>query len=306
MPRPLCAAILAVTLVAGCSRASSQVAAAPAPPALEFAGEWGVRGQAPGQLDKPAGLAVDVDERVFLPDRGTGFLQKFTLGGVPLQSFEDSAILGAAGIAVDSGGGIYVADARAGQIHVFFPEGDPLRVLHVAPQPRFDGPFTFSADADGNLFVPDPAGARIQVLSPKGQLLRSWRIAIAPAGGQVHPVAAVVGPDGFLYVGDSASGRIWKFSRTGERVAVWNDSSAAGRTQGLAVSPEYVFVLRDASPRLEAWTLDGKRELADDLGGHLDAGSQAVSLAWAAGGELLVLDAAAPRVLRFRVHLGQP
>ena len=169
--RPACV-FFAMALLAGCSRARPQVAAASPLPQLEFVDEWGVHGQAPGQLDKPVGPAVDVTARVYFADRGTGSVKKFTVGGVPLLAFDDSAILGAAGIAVDSGGAIYVADARAGLIRVFFPEGDLLRVIRVAPQRQFEGPFIFSTGADGQIFVPDPAGGRVQVFSPRGPLLR--------------------------------------------------------------------------------------------------------------------------------------
>jgi len=306
MPRlRLTCVFFMIALLAGCSRAGSQVAAASPPPSVEFVDQWGVHGQAPGQLDKPIGPAVDVTARVYFADRGTGSVQKFTAGGVPLLAFEDSAIRGAAGIAVDSGGAIYVADARAGRIQVFFPEGDLLRVIRIVPQRLFDGPFIFSIAADGQLFVPDPAGGRIQVFSPRGPLLRSWRVSAAPAAGQAHPVAAVAGPDGFVYVGDAVAGRIVKFSRDGERIAVWNDSANAGRALGLAVSEDHLFVLRGGSPRLEVWTLDGHQELTDDLGGRLGEQQDAASLALVPGGELLVLDAATPRVLRFRIHLAQ-
>jgi sugar lactone lactonase YvrE len=297
----------------GCSAAGSQVTAAPASPSVEFVGQWGVHGQAPGQLDEPVGLAVDTVDRVYFADRGTGSVQKFTISGVPLLTFEDSAIRGAAGIAVDDGGAIYVADVRAGQIRVFFPEGDLLRVHRIAPQRHFEGPFIFSTGADGDIFVPDPAGGRIQVLTPRGQIKKTWSVASASATEQAHPVAVVAGPDGFIYVGDALSGRIYKFEAGGERMAVWNDSATAEpnaeRFWGMAATADHLFVLRGGSPHLEIWTFDGRQESTDDLGGRLNTqpGSQTRTLALAIspGGELLVMDAAAPRVLRFRIHLGE-
>jgi streptogramin lyase len=296
---------LLISSAAGCSR-SPQVAAAPAPPSLEFVGEWGVHGQAPGQLDQPIALAVDTVSRVYFADRGAGSVQKFTISGVPLLDFEDSAIRGAAGIAVDDGGAIYVADARAGQIRVFFPEGDLLRVLRIAPERQFEGTLIFSTGADGDIFVPDPSGGRIQVLTPRGGIKRTWTASSGPDAARAHPIAAVVGPDGFVYVGDALTGRISKFSAGGERVAVWNDSANVGRCWGLAATEDHLFVLRGSSPHLEIWTLDGREESTDDLGGRLGAQpTAAVSLVKAPGGELLVLDAATPRVLRFRIRLGE-
>jgi hypothetical protein len=94
-------------------------------------------------------------------------------------------------------------------------------------------------------------------------------------------------------------------SSDGERIAVWDDSASAGRAWGLAVSADHLFVLRGGSPRLEVWTLDGRQELTDNLDGRLGERPDAASLALAPDGELLVLDAVTPRVLRFRVHFGQ-
>jgi streptogramin lyase len=336
---PVAMAIFAVMapVVAGCSRehpqvqAQAQAQAAPPPqlPAVEFVGAWGVRGDLPGQLDRPVGPAVDAAGRIYLADRGTGFVQKFEAGGTALLSFEDSAARSAVAIAVDSGGGIYLADARAGEIRIFFPEGDLIRVLHAAPQHGFNGPYGFSIGADGRLFVPDPNGGKIQVLNSHGQLVKVWKVAAGTetAGKQSRPISAVATLDGSVYVLDdeaTRAGRILKFSGEGAQVAAWEPDAAAGPVLALAVSPKYVFALHASSPRLQVWTLDGQPRLSDDLGGRLAAAPptgpssgtpaaaprQAASLAISSRGELVVLvpdgDPAGPRVLRFRIHLDSP
>jgi hypothetical protein len=345
----LMASFLAIaTLGAGCSPSRPQAQAAePAQlPAIEFVGEWGVHGQEPGQLDHPVGPAVDAAGRVYLADRGTGFVQKFAADGTALLSFEDSAVREASAIAVDSGGGIYVANVRAGEIRVFFPEGDLLRVFHVTPQRGFGGPYSFTVSTDGRLFVPDPAGGKIEVLSRVGRLEKVWKVAIpqSSANQQAEPVATAAAPDGFVYVGEARTGRIVKFSGQGEQVAEWAaTASSAAHLVAVAVSPKYVFALRDASPRLQIWTLNGQPVLSDDLGGRLaetpvDAVSgepasrnsasrdrpspsrtsldresqdrtpdQAASMAVNSRDELVILDPAGtpggPRILRFRIHL---
>jgi streptogramin lyase len=306
--------ILAVFLLAGCARVQPQAAAVPQQPPLEFIGQWGVPGEGPGQLQDPVGPAVDTFGRVYLASRGSGLLNKFDSVGVPLISFEADAVRRANGIAVDAGGGIYIADAAAGQIRVYFPEGDFLRSLPIAPERNFAGPFGFSVGVDGAIFVPDPAVGRIQVLSSQGKIERIWRVPPAAVAGKTSsatpskpskPVVAAVGPDGFVYVGDAQTNRIVKFTPEGMQVASWDDSADdPAPLLGLAVSSNYVFMLRGASPRIVVWTLDGQRRLADNLGGRLDtAASNAGSLALSPAGELIVLDPGAPRVLRFRMHL---
>jgi hypothetical protein len=312
--------VVTLFLLAGCSRAQPQAAVVPQQPALEFIGQWGVAGDGPGQLDNPVGPAVDTFGRVYFASRGSGSLNKFDSAGVPLISFEADGVRRAAGIAVDVGGGIYIADAALGQIRVYFPEGDFLRTLPVAPQRNYAGPFGFSVAEDGAIFVPDPVGGRVQVLSSQGKMERIWRVLPDAAAGKAaapakpasataskpsKPVVAAVGPDGFVYVADAQTNRIVKFTREGMRVASWDDSADdPAPILGLAVSSNYVFMLRGASPRIVVWTLDGQRRLADNLGDRLDAApANAGSLALSPAGELIVLDPGVPRVLRFRIHL---
>ena len=292
-------------LALGCARSRPQAAAAPPAPAVQFVSEWGMKGDEPGQFDDPVGPAIDVDRRVYFADRAARFVQKFDLRGTPLLSFENAAARGASAIAVDSGGAIYVADARAGAIQVFFPEGPLLRVLRVAPQRNLEGPFGFSVDADGRAYVPDAAEARIQVLSSSGRMERSWRLPFAARNAAGRPIAVIAGPDGFVYVCDAGTARIVKFTAGGEQVAAWQDTGGPGvALLGLAVASKYVFALRAASPHLQVWTTDGHLVLTDDLGGRLNASTPAkLSFAVDPHGDMIVLDSGVPRVLQFSIHL---
>lgn len=292
----------------GCSRAHSQTATVVKPPPIEFVQQWGVRDSEPGQLESPIGPAIDPVGRVYFADRATSFVQKFEAAGIPLLCFEHPAAHSADAIAVDSGGAIYLANLRLGLIHIFFPQGDPLRGLRIAPQRNFEGPFVFSIDADGRIYVPDPAGARVQVFGSRGALLRIWRILPEASEKAAHPFAAVADNAGDVYVGDAANGRILKFTRDGVQSAAFKspDSQDASRLLGLAAAAKHVFALRGFPLRLEVWSEDGRRELIDTLGDRLSAVESAAYLAADAAGNLMVLDPEARRVLRFRTHLDLP
>src|SRR5437660_6670813 len=295
-------------LISGCSRAHSQAATAVKPPPIEFVQQWGVRGSDPGQLEKPIGPALDPVGRVYFADRATSFVQKFEAAGIPLLCFEHPAAHSADAIAVDSGGAIYLANLHLGLIHLFFPEGDPLRTWRVAPQRNFEGPFIFSIDTDGRIYVPDPGGARVQVFSSRGLLLRIWRILPDASEKAAHPFAAVADQDSAVYVGDGADGRILKFTRDGVQSAGFKppDSGDVPHLLGLAAAAKHIFALRGFPVRLEVWSEDGRRELIDTLGGRLSAVESAAYLAADAAGNLIVLDPEARRILRFRAHLDLP
>jgi streptogramin lyase len=301
------AVIAFLPMLEGCSRAHSQAAAVVRLPPIEFMQQWGVRGTEPGQFENPIGPAMDPIGRVYFADRATSFVQKFEASGIPLLCFEHPAARAADAIAVDAGGAIYVANLRAGIIHLFFPQGDPLRSMRIAPQHNLEGPFAFSIDADGRIYVPDPAGGRVQVFNSRGILLRIWRILPDAAGKAAHPFAAMADAGGAVYVGDAA-GRILKLSHDGVQSAEFKsaDSPEGSPLLGLAPAARHVFALRRSPLRLEVWSEDGRREIVDTLGDRLSGVESAAYLAADAAGNLIVLDAEARRVLRFRAHLDLP
>jgi len=274
---------------------------------IEFVKEWGVRGSEPGQLEDPIGPAMDSIGRVYFVDRATRFVQKFEATGMPLLCFEHPAAHTADAIAVDSGGAIYVANSRAGTLQLFFPQGDPLRAMRIAPQRNSEGPFIFSVDVDGRIYVPDAAGARVQIFNSRVLLLKTWRILPDASQKAAHPFAAVANHDGAVYVGD-ADGRILKFAPDGAQTAVFKpaDSGDASRLVGIAAAAHHVFALRGFPLRLEVWSEDGRRELTDTLGDRLSGVESAAYLAANAAGDLMVLDPKARRVFRFRAHLDLP
>jgi sugar lactone lactonase YvrE len=293
-------------LALGCSHTQSHVAAAVKPAPIEFVQEWGVRGTEPGQLEEPVGAAMDPIGRVYFSDRVTGFVQKFETSGMPLLTFEHPSVRSADAIAVDSGGGIYVSNSRAGTMQVFFPQGEPLRAMRIAPQRNSEGAFIFSIDADGKIYVPDPAGARVQVFNSRGQIQKFWRILPDATEKAAHPFAAVADNDGAVYVADGADGRILKFTREGVQSASLNepDSGEASQLLSLAVSAKHLFALRGFPARLEVWSEAGHRELVDTLGDRLAAVKSADAfLAADSAGDLIVVDRQARRVFRFRAHL---
>jgi tripartite motif-containing protein 71 len=289
-----------------CSRAQSQAAVAVKPAPIEFVQQWGVRGSDPGQLDSPVGLAADPIGRVYVADRATSFVQKFEASGIPLLCFETPMARSASAIAVDAGGAIYVANLHAGLIQIFFPQGDALRGLRIAPERGYEGPFTFSIDGEGRIYVPDPVGGRVQVFSSRGALIKSWRIPLHAAEKLAHPFAAVAANDA-VYVGEAEANRILKFSPEGIQNAEFKlPDDDASRLLALAAGNKHVFALSGFPVRLQVWSEDGHLELTDTLGERLSGVESAAYLAADAAGDLIVLDSEARRVLRFRAHLDLP
>jgi hypothetical protein len=276
------------------------------PPPFEFLNAWGDKGDGPGKLDTPAAFAADSLGRIFFADPGSGFVHKFESSGTPLLSFEDSRLHHASGIAVDSGGAIYIADVERGNILIFFPDGSFLRSMRIAPQRHFSGPLGIGVDDQGNLYVPGPAGSRIVKFDGRGRLAKSWKVPRNAASGDEKPLFVATSQDGSAFVAYPKTGRIEKYSSDGSWITSWiaveNGTATPGAISGFAVAGQYVFTCSATQPRFRVWTLDGQHKIDDNLGGYLD-GVAAPQLAVTPGAELLVLDPVSPRVFRFRIHL---
>jgi streptogramin lyase len=271
--------------------------------ALEFAGEWGVKGQGPGKLSDPVAMAADVNDRIYIADRASGLLQKFDAAGFPLFSYEDATMRATSALAIDSGGAIYVADAAGGRIWIHWPEGQLLRNFRIPAERAAKGAFGFCVTADGTIVVPDTAGARVQAFSPGGQLKIAWKIPPASSNQSAPISVSSSGFDDFVYVADAASGRIYIFTNRGEQQAAWEPpSDASGPLRAIGVSKSHVYALRGGKPQLEIWTPDGKRAGVDALSSLVSASPKPLSLAVTPDDQVFILDAATTRVLRWRLR----
>lgn len=307
MPRnPSYAALAAVLFLASCGNRVSPAPKPQAPPPFEFLGAWGDKGQGPGKLDAPVSFASDSLSHIYFADPAANFVDKFESNGTPLLSFEDSRVHHAAGIAVDSGGAIYVADAQRGNILIFFPDGTFLQAWHLPSQRHFSGALGIGSDEQGALYVPDPAHSRVLKYNNRGRLVKSWPAPQKPLSPDEQPSWVSAEPDGTLFVAYFKTARIEKFSSDGSWMTTWSAANTPageqGPLSGIAVAGDFVFTMAASSSEIRVWTVDGKPKLDADLGASLGKIS-APQLVVTPREEMLVFDPAAPKVFRFRLHL---
>ena len=299
--------LILVPLATSCAKRADPAPKPPPPPAFEFVAAWGEKGEGPGKFVQPTAFAADALGNVFFVDPAGGFVHKFNVKGTPLQSFEDSRVRHASGIAVDSGGAIYVADAERGNFHIFFPDGSFLRTMHGAPQRHFSGPLGISVDSQGNLYLPDPAGSRIAKFDGRGRFTKSWAALKNPSADEL-PSAVATSEDGFVFVAYFKTGRIEKYSSDGSLTSSWmageNPSAGSQPIAAFAVGAGYVFTMSAEPPQIRVWTLDGQHKLEANIAEHLGPTAIAApQIAVTPRSELVVFDPSAPRVFWFRMHL---
>jgi sugar lactone lactonase YvrE len=299
-------------IVAGCSR-PAQTAAAPAPPPpFEYVDAWGTHGDGPGQFGKPVAITSDSESIIYIADAATGFINKFSSSGEPRLSFQDDrSNLRPADIAVDAGSAIYVADCRRGTVAIFFSDGMRHRELRTNALSAERESLHIAVDAYGTIYVTAKHPYGIRKFSPALRPSGSWGGAAskgAPIGIQVdNPSAIAVGPDGLVYLSESAQPQIKVYDPTGtlqRTLTVPTDITDAQLT-GVAVNKNFVFAVSATHPSVYVWALDGSYRLTQDLSAWVPGvGSSVVrKIVVTPAADLLLLDTAAARVFRFRLHL---
>ncbi len=298
-----------LSLALGCASSQPKELPQTAPAPLAYLGEWGTKGDGPGQLSAPKRMAVDSLGNVYIADGGSGFVHKFDGEGHPLLSFKDDHLKQPAGIAVDRRGAMYVSDYARGLLLIFFPDGTRYREIRGGPGRRFRHPVSICVDDDGNIFVLDGEGTRIQEFRPDGRFVRAWGKKGTGPGEFDGASDAALAADGFLYLAEAQNHRVLKYSREGQLAATWEiPATSASRGQvplssAIASSDKYIFIADSGGRVLDVWTMTGEHRLDEDLDHWVaPAPLEIEGMAVSPHGELLVLDRVAGRVLRFHIN----
>lgn len=130
---------------------------------------WGVRGQEPGQFDRPEGLGLDLQDNLYVADSCNHRVQIFSAEGKPLAQFgKPGTGLGEFSypydVRVDALGYRFVCEFGNSRIQIFDSQNKPVEIIGQAgSQPaEFNNPWGMAIDSRGNLYVADAVNHRIQ------------------------------------------------------------------------------------------------------------------------------------------------
>jgi sugar lactone lactonase YvrE len=304
-----------------CSRPAQTAAAQqPSPPPFEYVDTWGSHGDGPGQFSRPIAMASDGESIIYIADAGTGFIHKFSASGEPRLSFQDDRTnMHPVDIAVDAGAAIYVADSHRGTVSIFFSDGMRHREVRPNAPPAIRESMHIAVDAYGTIYVAAKHPYGIHKFSPSLRLIGSWggaapknaaaKNAAASGADPAHidnPTSLAVGLDGLVYVSESAQPEIKVFDTAGvlQRTVVL-PTDADPQLTGVAANRKFIFAVGARHPSVYVWSLDGTYQRTQDLSTWVPGADPSIvrKIVVTPANDLLLLDTAAARVFRFRLHL---
>jgi hypothetical protein len=250
---------------------------------------WGNSGTLGGQFSTPTGMTVDSSGFVYVVDRDNSRIEKFesdgdfvltwgegvnqtTGGDVCTAVSGDTCQAGTAGsadgqfnipsgLAVDSAGNVYVADALNDRVQKFSSSGTFLDKwgTHGSANGQFDIPTDVATDSLGEVYVVDAQNNRVQRFSSTGTFLGKWGTVGSAPGQFQSPSRLIVDSQRNVYVSDTGNDRIQVFRPTGAFVKQWG-SHGPGNGQlnsplGIAVGTASRLYVADANnARVQVFT----------------------------------------------------
>ncbi len=143
---------------------------APGKPPRYVAG-FGKAGDRPGEFNRPEGICVDAEDRVYVADSCNHRIQVFSSDGKFLRAYGKPGkgkgeLSYPYDICVDAAGRQYVCEFGNSRIQVFDAHDQPIEIIGGAgAQPgQFNNPWSVALDSAGNLYVADSQNHRVQKL----------------------------------------------------------------------------------------------------------------------------------------------
>jgi hypothetical protein len=238
------------------------------PSAYQFERMWPTL-QQPWYFDHPNDVAVDRAGFVYVVERTSRRIQKFTADGQFVVNWgswgSGEGQFGEPYAAASADGFVYVADAYRDCVLKFTADGQFVREWgrHGSAEGEFDRPVGIAADPSGFVYVTDMRNNRIQKFTADGQFVAQWGTSGAGEGQFKGPCAIEASPDGFVYVTDVGNKRVQKFTCEGGFVTEWGGPGPEdGQFQdpaGIAVDASgFVYVADHDQDRIQEFTSDGQ------------------------------------------------
>ncbi|KAM4697235.1 tripartite motif-containing protein 3 [Discoglossus pictus] len=220
----------------------------------QFKLRFGVRGRSPGQLQRPTGVAVDMNGDIIVADYDNRWVSIFSPEGKFKNKVGVGRLMGPKGVAVDRNGHLIVVDNKSCCIFIFQSNGKlvgrfggrgPGDKLQAAGS--LDGPHFVAVNNKNEIVVTDFHNHSVKVYSADGEFLFKFG-SHGEGNGQFNaPTGVAVDSNGNIIVADWGNSRIQVFDSSGSFLSYINTmADPLYGPQGLALTSEGHVVVADS------------------------------------------------------------
>jgi hypothetical protein len=242
-------------------------------------------------LNRPEALAVDGTDNVYIAERlGHRVLKYNSAGTFQMQigytglcrawDDWDTGLCDPRGLAVDSGGNIWVAEGRPKRVSIFTPTGTYTGQLGVTWEPgsdneHFGRPEGVAFDSAGRIYVADRKNDRVQIFDSS----RTYSATIGGTCGTgdyqlCEPRELAIGSGDVLYVADSDNDRVQVYQLVGDSMVFSQSITTTGTTDfgsvpGVEVDADYLYVADSDNDQVHVFSRSGvySSTIEGDCGG---------------------------------------
>jgi tripartite motif-containing protein 71 len=203
-----------------------------------FITSWGTAGTGSGQFQGNFEVAANATETlVYTSEASTNRVQEFSGTGTFVGTWGgtgsgDGQFNGPTGIAVDSGGNVWVADTNNQRIQEFSSTGTFMAKFGSlgTGNGQFESPSGVAVDTSGNIYVADTVNNRVQKFDNTTAFVTTWGTAGVGDNQLEQPRDIAVDSSANVYVSDVMN-FVRKFSSTGTFSARWGGPNGKGPGQ---------------------------------------------------------------------------
>jgi DNA-binding beta-propeller fold protein YncE len=178
-----------------------------------------------GSLGRPAGLAIDTAQNLYVDDQQSRRITVFDADGKPLRTIPLDETIRPTGIAIDRARGLlYVADPSTAEsadhfVRVYDLAGHFIRNVgqgRGTALGKLQFPTYVALDTSGNVYVSETVNSRVSAFDPQGNFLRAFGGMGDRPGQMNRPKGVATDSFGNVYVVDSAWSVVQIFSQKGD------------------------------------------------------------------------------------------
>ena len=229
----------------------------------KFITRFGGKGDEDNNLEKPEGISVAPDGRIFVADYTTGYVKIYDKDYKWLKTFSDYGSEPGQNIKSEftdiHGGLYYMPEAGNHRISVWDLEGNFKFLFSEmgAEEGKVNNPEAAKFNSQGLCYVADLKNDRIQIFTKEGKFIKAFGKSGEGEGELKAPAGISFDKNDNLYVGEIGNNRIHVFDKDGGFIAMWGKKGSGngefGNIHGVIVDKEtgWVYVADTANNRIQ-------------------------------------------------------